>query len=79
MAIELVTKYQPYVDEIFTTESKKSLLTNQDFTWTGAHTVKVYKVSTAGMTDYGRGGRQRATGRGMARWCPWMRLQRNLP
>lgn len=54
MAIELVTKYAPYVDEIFTTESKKSLLTNQDLNWTGAHTVKVYKISTAEMNDYSR-------------------------
>lgn len=58
MAIDLVTKYLPYVDEIFTTESKKSLLTNNDFSWTGAHTVKVYKVTTAGMNDYGRNGAQ---------------------
>ena len=56
MAIELVTQYLPYVDELFTTESKKSLLTNQDLNWTGAHTVKVYKVTTASMTDYGRTG-----------------------
>lgn len=27
MAIELVTKYLPYVDELFKAESKKSLLT----------------------------------------------------
>ena len=56
MAIDLVTKFQPYTDEQFATESKKTLLTNQDFTWTGAHTVKVYKVSTASMNDYGRSG-----------------------
>ena len=31
MAIELVTKYLPYVDELFSSESKKSLLTNNDF------------------------------------------------
>ena len=36
MAINLVTKFLPYVDEIFTTESKKALLTNDDFDWTGA-------------------------------------------
>lgn len=54
MAIDLVTRYLPYVDEIFTTESKKALLTNQDFSWTGAHTVKVYKISTSDMNDYGR-------------------------
>lgn len=54
MAISLVTQFQPYTDEIFSTESKKSLLTNNDFDWTGAHTVKVYKVGTSEMTDYNR-------------------------
>ncbi|WKY46539.1 hypothetical protein Q5O24_09085 [Eubacteriaceae bacterium ES3] len=54
MAIELATKYLPYTDEIFTTESKKSLLTNQDFSWEGAKTVKIYKISTAAMNDYSR-------------------------
>ncbi len=56
MAIDLVTKYLPYVDEIFATESKKSLLTNQDFSWVGAHAVKVYKITTSQMNDYGRNG-----------------------
>lgn len=56
MAIELVTRFLPYVDELFSTESKKSLLTNQDLSWTGAHTIKVYKVTTAAMNDYGRSG-----------------------
>ena len=56
MAVELVTKFLPYVDEQFSTESKKSLLTNQDFNWTGANTVKVYKISTGSMNDYGRTG-----------------------
>ena len=54
MAINLTTKFQPYTDEIFSTESKKSLLTNQDFDWNGAHTVKVYKVGTSDMNDYKR-------------------------
>ena len=54
MAISLVTKFQPYTDEIFTTESKKSLLTNQDFSWTGAHNIKVYKIGTSEMQDYSR-------------------------
>ena len=61
MAINLVTKFLPYVDEQFSTESKKSLLTNTDFTWTGAHTVKVYKISTSGMNDYDRNGSKSAT------------------
>ena len=56
MAIELTTKYQPYTDELFTTESKKAEITNNDFEWTGAHTVKVYKVTTADMNDYDRDG-----------------------
>ena len=54
MAISLVTEFQPHVDELFTTGSKKSLLTNNEFNWTGAHTVKVYKVSTSKMNDYKR-------------------------
>lgn len=54
--INLTTVFQPYTDEQFTTESKKSLLTNQELSWTGAHTVKVYKISTAAMNDYGRTG-----------------------
>lgn len=56
MAINLVTKFLPYVDEQFSTESKKSLLTNNDFEWSGAHTVKVYKVTTGRMNDYDRNG-----------------------
>ncbi|MFA9379132.1 MAG: hypothetical protein ACERKZ_20655 [Lachnotalea sp.] len=56
MAINLVTKFLPYVDEQFSTESKKSLLTNNEFDWSGAHTVKAYKVSTVGMNDYDRSG-----------------------
>ena len=56
MAIDLVTKFLPYVDEIFSTESKKSLITNQDFDWTGAHSVRVYKITTSEMNDYARNG-----------------------
>ena len=56
MAINLVTKFHPYVDEIFKKESKKALVTNQELNWTGAHTVKVYKISTGTMNDYDRTG-----------------------
>lgn len=56
MAVNLVTQFLPYVDEMFYAESKKSLLTNQDFSWTGAHTVKVHKVNTVSMNDYDRAG-----------------------
>ena len=56
MAIALATKFAPYTDEMFREESKLSLITNKEFDWTGAHSVKVYKVSTANMNDYGRTG-----------------------
>lgn len=56
MARELVTKYLPYVDELFSQESKIELLTNKDFTFDGAKTVKLYKISTSEMNDYGRNG-----------------------
>lgn len=63
MAVNLVTKFIPYVDEIFTTESKKALLTNNDFDWTGAHTVKVHKVNSVSMSDYDRAGTKKTKSR----------------
>lgn len=54
MSIALVTKFAPYTDEMFKAESKKTLLTNTDFDWSGAHTVKVWKISTAALQDYAR-------------------------
>jgi len=56
MAIDLVTQYQGLVDEKFAQESKRSLVTNQNFSWTGARTIKLYKISTAAMNDYARNG-----------------------
>lgn len=56
MAIELATQYLPYVDELFSTESRTGLITNKDFSWNGAHTVKVYSIGTTGMNDYDRNG-----------------------
>jgi hypothetical protein len=50
----LVAKYSPIVDERFFTESKSGLVTNQNFSWVGARTVKVYSVGVAAMNDYGR-------------------------
>lgn len=63
MAIELATKFSPYTDEQFATESRKSLLTNQDFSWDGAQTVKIYKISTAAMNDYDRDGKTLTDGK----------------
>lgn len=45
--VNLVTTFLPLVDEKFTTESRKSLLTNNDFDWTGAHSIKVYMAAGA--------------------------------
>ena len=59
--IDLVTQFQPYTDEQFSTESKLSMLTNKDFNWIGAHTVKIYKVNTSQMNDYDRAGTKTST------------------
>lgn len=64
MPIDLVTKFLPYVDEKFSTASVKGLVTNNDFDWNGAHSVKIYKVTTAGMNDYDRAG----TGKSWSRY-----------
>ena len=54
MSVELVTKFAPQTDELFKAESKISLLTNTDYDWTGAHTIKLYKISTSPLNDYVR-------------------------
>ncbi|MCI8592917.1 MAG: hypothetical protein HFI88_11385 [Lachnospiraceae bacterium] len=56
MAIELAEKYLGYVDEQFSAVSRISMITNHDFSFQGAHSVKIYKVSTGQMQDYGREG-----------------------
>lgn len=52
--MDLTTVYAPQTDELFAAESKLSLLTNTDYDWTGAHTVKIWKISTSKMNDYSR-------------------------
>lgn len=54
MAINLVTKFSPLVDERFEVESKTSLVTNKDYDFVGAKTLKIYSVATAPMYNYGR-------------------------
>lgn len=68
--INLSTKFAPYTDEQFKTESKKSLLTNQDFDWSGAHSVKIYKITTTAMNDYDRRGETigAADAEGVVKW-----------
>lgn len=54
MAIDLVTKFSPLVDEKFAAESKTSLIVNRDYDFIGTHSIKIYSVNTAAMNDYGR-------------------------
>ena len=54
MAINLVTKFSPLVDERFASESKTSLITNKDYDFIGTHSIKIFSVDTAEMNDYGR-------------------------
>lgn len=61
MSTELTMKYAPHTDELFKAESKLTLLTNTDFDWTGARAIKVWKITTAEMTDYARN-RSKITG-----------------
>lgn len=52
--VELKTKAMDVVSERFIEESKRDLITNDFFDFEGAHTVKVYEVTTASMNDYNR-------------------------
>ena len=54
MAIDLATKFSPLVDETFTSESRTSLVTNNDYDFVGSHSIKIYSVGTASMNDYAR-------------------------
>lgn len=54
MAINLVTKFSPLVDEKFTAESKTSIITNKDYDFIGTHSIRIYSVGVAEMNDYGR-------------------------
>lgn len=66
--INLVTQYLPYVDELFTNESKRELVTNKDFSFVGAKTIKVYKVTTSDMNDYDRSGSKVQAGTQLSRY-----------
>ena len=54
MAQALAIQFKPYTDELFKAESKSALVTNTDFDFSGAHTVKIFKVSTAALNNYAR-------------------------
>lgn len=54
MAIQLATKYNHYVDEVMKAASKSSLIAGAAFDFQGAHEIRIYKIGTAPMQDYGR-------------------------
>lgn len=56
MGIQLVSEYLGLTDEQFTAESSRSIVTNQEFDFSGAHTVYVWNIGTAPMNDYDRTG-----------------------
>ncbi len=60
--MNLATSFLPYVDEMFYKESQRALVTNHDFTFDGAKTVKVYKMKTVATQDYDRDGSKTAAG-----------------
>lgn len=54
MAIQLATKYNHYVDEVMKAASKSALIAGANFEFKGAHEIRLYKIGTAPMQDYGR-------------------------
>lgn len=54
MSFALAEKFAPYTDELFAAESKLSILTNTDFDFDGAKSVKISKITTVAMNDYAR-------------------------
>lgn len=55
-SITLAQKYANFLDEIYTTESKSAILdtANDRVQFTGANTVKLFTLSTVGMSNYSR-------------------------
>jgi len=54
MAISLVEKYQPLLDESLFSGLKSADLFSKEVLWDGANTIKVYKVSDVVIGDYNR-------------------------
>ena len=59
MAINLASKYAKKVDERFTKQSQASLVTNNNYDFTGVDTVNVYSIDTVPLNDYSRTGANR--------------------
>ena len=54
--IDYAVKYSNIVDERFKAEAKSEGFVNNNYSFVGAKTVKVYNISTAKMNDYARNG-----------------------
>ena len=57
--INLASKYAKKVDERFTKQSQASLVTNNNYDFTGVDTVNVYSIDTVPLNDYSRTGANR--------------------
>ena len=57
--VNLASKYSKKVDERFKTASQASLVTNNEYDFTGVSTVNVYSIPTVDLTDYKREGANR--------------------
>lgn len=57
--VNLASKFSTKVDEKFERASQASLVTNNDYDFTGVNTVNVYSIPTVEMTDYTRSGANR--------------------
>lgn len=59
MAQNLAVKYAKKVSERLHSSSIVDMITNQNFDWTGANSIKVYSVNKMTMNDYQRSGDNR--------------------
>jgi len=57
--VNLASKYSTKVDERFQKASQASLVTNNDYEFTGVQTVNVFSIPTVDMVDYKREGANR--------------------
>lgn len=57
--VNLASKYSNKVDERFQKASQASLVTNNDYEFTGVQTVNVYSIPTVDLVDYKRTGANR--------------------
>lgn len=59
MAVNLASKYSSKVDERFEIASQSSLVTNNDYEFTGVDTIKIFSIPTVALGNYTRSGTAR--------------------